>query len=101
MARNLPRLGLLAAPLTGVVLALSLGARTLPAADGSWLGVLPATAFIVATPVVCVALALAWHSAARTWPVLAAWPAAAWTGVLLAVLPWLPLPFALPLLGAR
>ena len=47
MARKLPRSGLLAAPLAGVALVLSLGARTLPAPDGSWLGVLPASAFIV------------------------------------------------------
>ena len=30
----------------GLALALALGARTLPAPDGSWLGILPATAFI-------------------------------------------------------
>ena len=92
MARKLPRSGLLAAPLAGVALVLSLGARTLPAPDGSWLGVLPASAFIVGVLVASVAAALAWGVATRRWPFLAAWPAAAWSGLLLAALPWLPLP---------
>ncbi len=92
MARKLPRSGLLAAPLAGVALVLSLGARTLPAPDGSWLGVLPASAFIVGVLVASVAAALAWGVATRRWPFLAAWPAAAWSGVFIAVLPWLPLP---------
>jgi len=92
MARNLPRSGLLAALLAGVALVLSLGARTLPAPDGSWLGVLPATAFSVRVLVAAVAVALAWNLASRRWPLLAAWPAAAWSGLLLVVLPWLPLP---------
>ena len=92
MARKLPRSGLLAAPLAGVALVLSLGARTLPAPDGSWLGVLPASAFIVGVLVASVAAALAWGVATRRWPFLAAWPAAAWSGVVIAVLPWLPLP---------
>ncbi|MEO5823468.1 MAG: hypothetical protein ABIT71_23435 [Vicinamibacteraceae bacterium] len=94
MARKLPRSGLLAAPLAGVALALTLGARTLPAPDGSWLGVLPATAFIVALVCASVAVTVAWSIAARTWPWLSTWPAAAWSGVLVAVLPWLPLPLA-------
>jgi hypothetical protein len=92
MARKLPRAGLLAAPLTGVALALSLGTRTLPAPDGSWLGILPATWFIVALVGGCVAIAVGWGVASRRWPRLAAWPAAAWVGVAIAVLPWLPLP---------
>jgi hypothetical protein len=94
MARKLPRSGLLAAPLTGVALALTLGARTLPAPDGSWLGVLPATAWIVALVCAAVATAVAGATAVRRWPVLAAWPPAAWSGVLVAMLPWLPLPLA-------
>ena len=92
MARKLPRSGLLAAPLAGVALVLSLGARTLPAPDGSWLGVLPASAFIVGVLVTSVAAAVAWGVATRRWSFLAAWPAAAWSGVVIAVLPWLPLP---------
>ena len=92
MARKLPGSGLLAAPLAGVALVLSLGARTLPAPDGSWLGILPATACIAGVLVASVAAAFAWSEATRRWPRLAAWPAAAWSGLLLAVLPWLPLP---------
>ena len=92
MARKLPRSGLLAAPLAGVALVLSLGARTLPAPDGSWLGVLPASAFIVGVLVASVAVALALGVATRRWLFLAAWPVAAWSGLLLAAFPWLPLP---------
>jgi hypothetical protein len=92
MARKLLRSGLLAAPLAGVALVLSLGARTLPAPDGSWLGILPASAFILGVLIAFVAAAIAWGAATRRWPFLAAWPAAAWSGLFLAVLPWLPLP---------
>jgi hypothetical protein len=92
MARKLLRSGLLAAPLTGVALVLTLGTRTLPAPDGSWLGVLPATALIVAIVGAVIAAAVAAGAASRRWPALAAWPAAAWSGVLVSMLPWLPLP---------
>ncbi len=92
MARKLPGSGLLAAPLTGVALILTLGVRTLPAPDRSWLGVLPATAFIVAIVGAAVAACVAVRAASRRWPSLAAWPTAAWSGVLVSMLPWLPLP---------
>jgi hypothetical protein len=92
MARKLPRSGLLAAPLAGVALVLSLGSRTLPAPDGSWLGVLPATALSVGVLAAAVGAALAWSVASRRWPPLGAWPAAAWSALLLVALPWLPLP---------
>src|SRR5436190_20853625 len=101
MARKLPRSGLLAAPLAGVGLVLSLGARTLPAPDGSWLGVLPATAFVLGVIVTAIAATLAWGRASRRWPSLAPWPVSAWSGVLRVVLPWLPLPASLPLSAAR
>ena len=93
MARKLPRSGLLAAPLAGVALVLSLGARTLPAPDGSWLGVLPPTPFILGVLTAAIAGALAWGEASRRWPWLAAWPVSAWSGVVLVILPWLPLSF--------
>src|SRR5436190_18324848 len=92
MARKLPRSGLLAAPLAGVALVLSLGARTLPAPDGSWLGVLPPTAYIIAVIAACLAAALVWRVATHRWSWLDAWPTAAWSSLLPAVLPWLPLP---------
>ena len=92
MARKLPRSGLLAALLAGVAATLSIGTRTLPAPDGSWLGVLPATVFALALVVACLAVGVGWGVAARRWPWLAAWPALAWVGVLIALLPWLPLP---------
>ena len=92
MARKLPRGGLLAAPLTGAAVALALGARTLPAPDGSWLGVLPATAFIALVVGASLASLVAWRRASRAWPWLAAWPAGAWSVLLLTALPWLPLP---------
>jgi hypothetical protein len=92
MARKPLRSGLLAAPPAGVALVLTLGARTLPAEDGSWLGVLPPTAVIVAVVCAGVALAVAWGAASRRWSGLAAWPAMAWSGALVAMLPWVPLP---------
>jgi hypothetical protein len=92
MARKLPRSGLLAAPLTGLAAALALGARTLPAPDGSWLGVLPATPFIVALIGASLVLAMGWHRASRRWRWLASWPVAAWSAIVLIALPWLPLP---------
>ena len=37
----------------------------------------------------CLGVAVGVELASRRWPRLAAWPAAAWSGVLIAVLPWL------------
>ena len=65
MARKLPRSGLLAAPLAGIALVLSLGARTLPAPDGSWLGVLPASAFIVGVLVAGALMAVGFRESRR------------------------------------
>ncbi len=96
MARKLPRSGLLAALLAGVVLVLTLGSRTLPAPDGSWLGVLPGMAVAAAIVAAGLAVAVASSVVTRTYPWLgawlAAWPAAAWSAIFVTALPWLPLP---------
>ena len=92
MARKLPRSGLLAALPAGVVLVLTLASRTVPAPDGSWLGVLPSVPVIAGIVVACAVVALAWSAATRAAPWLAAWPAAAWSAALVSALPWLPVP---------
>jgi len=93
MARKLPRSGLLAVLPAGVVLVLTLGARTLPAPDGSWLGVLPPMPVSAGIVVACAVIAVAWGAATRGTPWLAAWPAAAWSAALLSAVPWLPVPW--------
>jgi len=103
MARKPARSGpIAAAVLAGLACVLTLGRRTWPAADGTWLGVLPPIWIVIVVPLVALgaALALPRFRHASSTPegtiqlrsVFSAWPAAAWSVVALAALPWLPVP---------
>ena len=97
MARKQARSGpIAAAVLAGLAGVLTLGARTWPASDGTWLGILPPIWVVVAVPLVALGAAVALPRVRRIWPALdralAAWPPAAWSAVALVVLPWLPMP---------
>jgi hypothetical protein len=83
---------LAAACAAALALVLTLGARTLPAPDGSWLAVLPPVWLAIAIVAGAIVLTLVWRRLAAAWPALGAWPIAAWSATALALLPWVPLP---------
>jgi hypothetical protein len=82
MARKPARSGPIAAVLAGLAFVLTLGARTWPGADGSWLGILPPIWIVVVVPLVALGASLA----------LPRVRVAAWCVAALAALPWLPIP---------
>jgi hypothetical protein len=92
MARKLPQSGLFWALLAALAATLTLGARTLPAPDGSWIGILPPGWVIAAILVAAIGVLIGGRLAADRWPALAGWPALAWSPLLLVVLGWVPLP---------
>jgi hypothetical protein len=97
MARKQARSGpIAAAVLAGLAGVLTLGARTWAAPDGTWLAVLAPIWIVVAVPLAALGVAVALPRVRRAWPALdgavAAWPPAAWSAVVLAALPWLPVP---------
>lgn len=92
MARKLPQTGLFWALLAAVAAVLTAGARTLPAPDGGWVGILPPGWQIAAFVAGACAVWIAARFAAARWPVLAAWPPLAWSALSVVVLGWLPTP---------
>jgi hypothetical protein len=97
MARKPARSGpLAAAAVAGLAGILTLGARTWAAPDGTWLGILPPIWIVVAVPLAALGATVALPRVRRAWPAferaIDAWPAAGWSAVAIAALPWLPVP---------